>query len=62
MDLFIGEEDYLNKGYGTKIVKQFEKKIFDEFNAKTIYIDPSVTNKRAIRCYEKAGISIYENC
>ena len=29
MDLFIAEEDYLNKGYGTKIVKEFAKKVFD---------------------------------
>lgn len=55
MDLFIAEEDYLNKGYGTEIVKQFAEKLFTEFKAKIIYIDPSLTNKRAIRCYEKAG-------
>lgn len=55
MDLFIGEEACLNKGYGTEIVKQFTDKIFKDFNAKIIYIDPTVTNKRAIRCYEKAG-------
>lgn len=55
MDLFIAEEDYLNKGYGTQIVKLFAQKIFDEFPAKIIYIDPAITNKRAIRCYEKAG-------
>jgi RimJ/RimL family protein N-acetyltransferase len=54
-DLFIGEEDYLNKNYGTEIVKLFAQKIFDDFSAKIIYIDPAVTNKRAIRCYEKAG-------
>lgn len=55
MDLFIAEEDYLNKGYGTKIVKEFAKKVFDDFEAKVILIDPAATNKRAIRCYEKAG-------
>lgn len=55
MDLFIAEENYLDKGYGTKIVKKFVEKIFNEFNAKMILIDPAATNKRAIRCYEKAG-------
>ncbi len=55
MDLFIAEEDYLNKGYGTQIVKDFVQKIFTDFKAKVIYIDPSLDNKRAIRCYEKAG-------
>lgn len=55
MDLFIAEENCLNKGYGTLIVKSFVKKIFDDFKAKVILIDPATTNKRAIRCYEKAG-------
>jgi len=55
MDLFIAEIDYLNKGYGTEIVKQFSQKIFDDFQAKKILIDPASTNKHAIRCYEKAG-------
>jgi RimJ/RimL family protein N-acetyltransferase len=55
LDLFIGEEEYLNKGYGTKIVKLFVGKLFAEFKAKKILIDPACSNKRAIRCYEKAG-------
>lgn len=55
MDLFIAEIDYLNKGYGTEIVKQFSQKVFNDFQAKKILIDPASTNKRAIRCYEKAG-------
>lgn len=55
LDLFIGEEEYLNKGYGTKIVKLFIKKLVTEFKAKKILIDPACSNKRAIRCYEKAG-------
>jgi len=55
MDLFIGEENFLDKGYGTQIVKTFLFHIFEHFNAKTVLIDPAKTNKRAIRCYEKAG-------
>lgn len=58
LDLFIGEADYLNKGYGTKIVKAFVNKIFKDFRAKKILIDPACSNKRAIRCYEKAGFNI----
>ena len=61
IDLFIAESDYLNKGYGTEIVKQFTKKLIDEFNAKKILIDPASTNKRAIRCYEKAGFKFVKN-
>ena len=55
LDLFIGEDNYLNKGYGTKIVKVFVDKIFKDFKAKKILVDPACSNKRAIRCYEKAG-------
>lgn len=55
MDLFIAEEDYLNKGYGTQIVKVFSDYIFSHFKADKVYIDPAKDNQRAIRCYEKAG-------
>lgn len=55
VDLFIAEEDYLNRGYGTAIMQRFIHKLIDEFGAKKIVIDPAATNKRAIRCYEKAG-------
>jgi len=55
MDLFIGEKEYLNKGYGTEIIHKFIDKLFAEFSAKKILIDPAVDNKRAIRCYEKVG-------
>jgi len=54
MDLFIGEEEFLGKGYGTQIVKAFSEFIFENFAIDTILIDPAATNKRAIRCYEKA--------
>ncbi|MEK6731403.1 MAG: GNAT family N-acetyltransferase [Pseudomonadota bacterium] len=57
-DLFIGEEDYLNKGYGTEIVKSFVDKLLTEFKTKKILIDPACSNKRAIRCYEKAGFKV----
>jgi RimJ/RimL family protein N-acetyltransferase len=52
--LFIGEEEYLNRGMGTAIMKAFIKKLFYEVGADKIVIDPSETNKRAIKCYEKA--------
>ena len=61
MDLFIGEEDYLDKGYGTKIVKAFVNYIFNHFHAKKILIDPATDNLRAIRCYEKAGFHFLKN-
>lgn len=57
IDLFIAENDFLNKGCGTEIIKQFTQKLINELSAKKILIDPAVTNKRAIRCYEKAGFT-----
>jgi len=55
IDLFIGEAKFLNQGYGTRIVKLFTQYVFEHFDARKILIDPASTNKRAIRCYEKAG-------
>lgn len=56
-DLFIAEEELLGKGYGTKIVEHFAQMLRDDFKAKKILIDPAVDNRRAIRCYEKAGFT-----
>jgi RimJ/RimL family protein N-acetyltransferase len=58
LDLFIGEEKYLNKGYGTEIVKAFVQKLLAEFKAKKIVLDPACSNRRAIRCYEKDGFVV----
>jgi RimJ/RimL family protein N-acetyltransferase len=55
IDIFIGEDDYLGKGYGTQIIIAFTKLLFEKYHAKKIVIDPDADNIRAIRCYEKAG-------
>lgn len=55
--LFIGEPDCLGKGYGTQIVMEFITKLFTEYNARLLIIDPDPQNIRAIRCYEKAGFT-----
>ncbi len=56
IDLFIGEVDYVNKGLGTKILKQFIKEVCFSFKGvKYITIDPNEDNKRAIACYKKVG-------
>ncbi len=56
-DLFIGEEKYLDQGYGTEIVKEFVDYLFVTFNVTKMLIDPAKDNLRAIRCYEKAGFT-----
>ncbi len=60
IDQFIGEEDYLNRGVGTQAVKMFVEMIARRHRPARIILDPSPENKRAVRCYEKAGFKHYE--
>jgi RimJ/RimL family protein N-acetyltransferase len=60
IDQFIGEEDYLNLGIGTKAIRIFVEMIMREQDPASIILDPSPENKRAIRCYEKVGFKYYE--
>ena len=60
IDQFIGEEDYINRGIGTQAVRMFVELIRREHAGASIILDPAPDNKRAIRCYEKAGFSYYE--
>ncbi len=55
LDLFIGEVDYLGKGYGTKVIKSFLNHIRNTHEVRKWIIDVDPKNTRAIRCYEKAG-------
>lgn len=54
IDLFIGEEAKLSKGYGSRLVR-FVAVGLKSQGASRVLIDPSVNNACAIRCYEKAG-------
>jgi RimJ/RimL family protein N-acetyltransferase len=55
IDQFIGEEDYINRGYGTSIIKEFVKKLFADIKINKIIADVDPDNKSALRCYEKVG-------
>ena len=56
VDLFIGEPDYVHKGLGSRILKQFVHEIvFGQMSSEYCVIGPEVGNKTAIRAYEKAG-------
>jgi streptomycin 6-kinase/ubiquinone/menaquinone biosynthesis C-methylase UbiE/RimJ/RimL family protein N-acetyltransferase len=55
IDQFIGEIDFMNKGWGAKIIRQFVKEQFENSDLTEIITDPVPTNTRAIRCYEKVG-------
>jgi RimJ/RimL family protein N-acetyltransferase len=56
LDLFIGNPEYVGKGFGTQLLKEFIsflKKV--EPKCTTIIIDPAPDNDRAIACYKKVG-------
>lgn len=56
LDLFIGEPEYLGKGYGTRLLTEFIQFVKRaEPRCTTITIDPAIDNHRAIACYKKAG-------
>jgi len=60
IDLFIGEMEYLHKGLGSIIIRQFlTENIFAVYKVETCIIDPEPDNKIAIRSYEKAGFKHY---
>ena len=55
VDLFIGEPRLWGAGLGTRVLRLLLAHLFDERGAQQIVMDPRVVNRRAIRCYEKAG-------
>lgn len=57
-DIFIGESDYLHKGFGTYIFSKFMKKIvFPKFNVDYCIVAPDPKNVIAIKAYQKTGFS-----
>ena len=56
IDLFIGEEELLYRGFGPKLLRRFiDEHIFSDPAVTTCVIDPDVRNAPAIRAYEKTG-------
>lgn len=58
IDQFIGEEDYLNQGYGTWLIRNFINKLLKNPAIHKVITDVDPDNHRAIRCYEKAGFKL----
>lgn len=54
-DLFIGEEDYLHKGYGVSIISFINQFIFQKEKVDCILLRVFLRNTIAIHCYEKSG-------
>ncbi len=57
IDMFIGQPELWNQGLGTRFVHLILRYLFIELSARRVVIEPQVSNRRAIRCYEKAGFS-----
>lgn len=55
-DQFIGDVNYIGKGYGTILMKEFISYISKlKPDITTVIVDPEPNNYAAIKCYEKVG-------
>jgi len=54
IDQFIGEEDMIDCGHGSALIRAFVDDLL-RAGAPQVLTDPSPANTRAIRAYEKAG-------
>ena len=57
--VFIGEQDYIGKGYGCEIAKTMIRYGFEEMGLESISLRVIGDNIRANRCYVKAGFFEY---
>ena len=58
IDLYIGELDFLHKGFGKDILTEFMKNyVFSDDSVDFTVIDPAERNKVAIKAYQKAGFT-----
>ncbi len=60
IDIWIGEVDELNKGYGTEMMTQALDRCFSHPEVKAVLIDPLASNTKAIRFYARMGFEFVE--
>jgi len=60
IDIWIGEESDLGRGYGSEMMRLALARCFAEPRVKAVLIDPLTENKKAIRFYERLGFSFVE--
>lgn len=60
IDIWIGEEHNLGKGYGTIIMRLALERCFAHPNVTAVLIDPLASNTRAHRFYERFGFQLIE--
>lgn len=60
IDIWIGEEKNLNKGYGTKMMQLAIQRCFSNAFVDAILIDPLKSNTKAHRFYKRLGFEFVE--
>lgn len=60
IDIWIGDANDLNKGYGTKMMQLALARCFSNPDVKAVLIDPLANNTRAHRFYERLGFQFVE--
>jgi aminoglycoside 6'-N-acetyltransferase len=60
IDIWIGEEENLNKGYGSQMMKLTIERCFENPKVDGILIDPLKSNIKAHRFYERLGFVFIE--
>lgn len=60
IDIWIGEESDLNKGYGTQMMRLAIERCFSVPSVTCILIDPLKSNTKAHRFYERLGFNFVE--
>ena len=58
LDLFIGDESLVGRGFGPLIVRALCERLLAEAGVTSIIVDPHPDNLRSIRGFEKAGFKI----
>ena len=60
IDIWIGEEHHLNKGYGTFMMKLAIQRCFQHQEVEAILIDPLKSNTKTHKFYERLGFEFIE--
>lgn len=61
IDVFLASVDDLNQGLGARSISAFIRMITQGRPDVSVQVDPSPSNRRAIRCFEKVGFRSVSN-
>lgn len=60
IDIWIGPQEFLGKGYGTQMMEAAIAHCFSNMQVEGVLIDPLVSNHRAIKFYKRLGFVFLE--